>query len=166
MEDLGVEAVKILASSAISIIFTGIYLQRWQFREAFIDARISDLLTEVDATAELAVQYWIDSSQPASARQTLVDADNAANLISRQIRIATIRSTVADFLDQNSIAELFRHEGSLFRAFTGGDFRSSTRLCDPDRLDRIRAAAAQYIGLVRNARRRRIEEHWLKNLRH
>ena len=158
-----VELVKILASSLISILCTGIWLQRWQYREHFIEERIDDLIAEVDSTADLAALYW-ERSPPTCDADRLKDRILEANIFSRQMRIARMRVSVCDFLDKASVMGLFSQEGNLFSAFTGGGFKTSDRVCEKDRFDRIRNEAGIYVSLVRDARRKRVVQGVWRNL--
>src|SRR5665213_3743704 len=96
-----IELGKILLSSAISVVVMGIWLQRWQNREQYVETRLSELLAEVDYSADLAAKYWRSSTTNPSTEQKIADSDMEAELIARQMRIATMRGNIADLLAPN-----------------------------------------------------------------
>jgi hypothetical protein len=77
-----------------------------------------------------------------------------------------MRAVVSEFLDQKKMKELFEKEGHLNSAFTGGDFKSPTRVCEPERFDLVRSHAATYIGLILQARHARLSQPWYKRIWH
>jgi hypothetical protein len=165
------EGLKILVTAGLSIAGTGIFIGLWQLRERYIEERISELIDEVDAAADLATEYW-SSSRPARGRKfretvavdVLKDRAMEADLVARVGRIGRMRATVGEYLDRKKMQALFEDEGELNSAFTGGDFRSPGRICEPERFDMIREHAALYIGLIREARHARLAMPWYKRL--
>jgi hypothetical protein len=165
------EGGKILLTSALAIAGTGIWLGIWQHREKYIDDRINELIKEVDGAADLAVDYWKYSKSARGYRfgdaakyDRSKDRAMEADLVSRVLRIGRMRSTVAPYLDTKKMKNLLEREGDLNMAFTGGDFKSPDRVCELNRFDMIRTEAAQYIGVVREARQARLEMNWWDRL--
>lgn len=163
----GFEIIRLLAASLVGVVLSGMLLQRWQLREKYIEERIAELVKEVDAAADLASSYW-ERSPTLETKTHDIRRDRAqeAELKARQIRIARIRASVADYLDTKKMRDLFASEGELFRAFTGEDFGSPSRQCADNAFALIRGKSAEYLNLVRQARRARIEQSFFSSIRH
>src|SRR4051812_36319971 len=103
----GFEVFRLFVTAGLAVLGTGIFVNLWQHRERFIDERISELIKEVDSTADSAVEYW-KASKPVRARKfrEVLVHDNTgdraleAELVAKTFRIGRMRSTVADFLDK------------------------------------------------------------------
>lgn len=156
------EIIKIILTAILSIVVTGLLLQRWQYKEEFIEGRIVELIGDVDAAADKAIEYWkSNQATPPSVDNRALEAD----IFARQMRIARTRASLGGCLDQNSMKDLFTQEGKLFSACSGGAFGNSDRLAEPARFMEIRGQAGNYINRVRDGRAKRMNRPWRQSLK-
>ena len=165
------ETSKILLTAGLTILGTGIFVNLWQLREKYIEERISELIKQVDAAANLATEYWLLSKKARGRKfreivlhDSVKDAALEAELVAHVHRIGRMRASVGEFLNNKDMQDLLIEEGELNAAFTGGDFRSPNRICEPDRFILIRTHAASYIACLLKARRARQSQPWYKRV--
>jgi hypothetical protein len=153
---------KLLATALLSALLSGFWLRHWQYREDFIESRLSDLVREVDNAADLGSSYWAKDRAEMESEESV----RAAELMAIPLRLGALRSVVGDFFDPATCIELLTREGRFIRALTGGEFGATDRQKSPDRLRDIRTEAAHYINGLRSARRGRLDQSLFARLRH
>jgi hypothetical protein len=124
-------------------------VQRWRYRLDRLSVAADHISTEVNAAADLSTEYWLlDVSQNSEFRQALAIEPK---LIGRQIRLQSLMIALEALdgkVDLNPSSVLL---ASLFGEMTGGSFKSSGRLSDPDRAQKVQAIAAELNGVLRTA---------------
>jgi hypothetical protein len=156
------ELARLLVTTILSALLSGFFVRHWQYREDFVENRLSDLMKEVDQAADLASSYWSRDRVEIEPNGEICEAE----LMAVPLRLAQLRSLVGDFFAAETNRALLEREGGFIRTLTGGDFAAKDRVKNPQTLRDIRFEAASYVNEIRNARRNRLDQSWLSRLLH
>jgi hypothetical protein len=134
-----------LAAGAFFGVIVGLLVQWWKSHRDELRGLCDETCRTITEASDLASKYWLSS---ASNQECGLQE---ARLIGLQVRIDGYYVLLSRYFRLRRREQLSANLANFYDALTGGTFKDSSRLEDPDRAHAAQTEAARAILSVRNA---------------